>query len=246
MKTRLCAIPLALIAALSGPALADPIPYPNKGTVAPTTFFQGQGQDVTGYFAGSVNAGFFEQVGMYVNGVLSPTGFVFPNHDTATGAKLDLGFAPAGSRVVFALQVWDTFKGNQPTGTTTAGTGNLHYTGTPSYLLYSVPNDPLFPFISNSDGSNHVYATAFTQADVNSLLPVTGEYVGFEDLLTDGTSGQASDLNYTDSQFVFTNVSASATPPTSAVPEPSSLVTLLVAGVGAAGWRRWRVVPQTA
>jgi hypothetical protein len=242
MKTRLCAIALALIAASSGPALADPIPFPNKGTVAPTTFFQGQGKDVTAYFDGSVNAGFFEQVGMYVNGVLSPAGFVFPNHDTSVGAKLDLGFAPAGSNVVFAIQVWDTFKGNQPTGTSTAGTGNLHYTGTPSYLLYSVPNDALFPTLSNSDGSNHAYATPFTQADVNSAIPVTGEYVGFEDLLTNGASGQASDLNYTDDQFVVTNLTASATP----VPEPSTLVTLVVAGVGAAGWRRWRGVPRTA
>ena len=179
-----------------------------------------------------------EQIGLYVNGVLTSAGFVFPNQNTATGTRIDLGFAAAGSDVVFALQVFDSFLGNSPTGTTTAGTGNLHYTGTPSYTLYSVPADTgvgpggAYAF-ANSDGANHAYVTSYAPNQIAGIN-VTGTYVGFEDLLTNGASGSPTDLNYTDEQFVFTGVAPAA------VPEPSSLVLCGIAGVASLAIGRLR------
>lgn len=212
----------------AGGAWAGPVPYPNPGTIAPTVPMAGTGSEVFAYFGGT-GAAFSEQVGLYVNGVLTSAGFVFPNQNTAIGTKIDLGFAPAGANVVFALQVFDYILGDNPTGTTTAGTGNLHYTGTPSYTLYSVPSDsgvgPGGPYqFANSDGSNHAYVTPYASGQIAGIN-VTGTYVGFEDLLTNGASGIPSDLNYMDEQFVFQGVT------TSLVPEPSSLVLSGIAGL---------------
>ena len=69
----------------------------------------------------------------------------------------------------------------------------------------------------NSDGVNHVYSTSYAGG---GAVPA-GTYVGFEDLPSGG------DFNYTDEQFVFTNVASS-------VPEPAN-VALMLAGVGLLG-----------
>lgn len=71
----------------------------------------------------------------------------------------------------------------------------------------------------NADGVNHVYSTSWPG---DATVPA-GTYVGFEDLPNGG------DFNYTDEQFVFTNVSAST------VPEPANAA-LLAAGLGLMGW----------
>lgn len=217
---------LALLVAGSSVTKADPVPYPHAGTQAHLTpahnQLKGTGTDVIAYFDGT-GAAFFEQVGLYVNGVLTPAGFVFPNHNTPVGTSIDLGFAPAGADLVFGVQVYDYRLGNNPTGITKAGTGNLHYTGPFSYTIYSVPADPTYGFMTPG-GSNQAYITAFTSADVSAVIPVTGTYVGFEDLLANGASGRTSDFNYTDEQFVFTGISASS------VPEPGPIA-LLAAGL---------------
>jgi PEP-CTERM motif len=217
-------------------AEAGLIPYPATGSVAPTTHLMGTGTEIIAYFGGS-GAAFLEQVGLYVNGVLTPAGFIFPNGATSVGVSVDLGFAPAGSDIVFALQVYDTTLGGFPTGLTTADTGILHYSGPPTYTLYSVPGDagigPGGPYdFSNPDGSNHAYITSYSPGQI-PVISVGGTYVGFEDLLADGSSGSPSDLNYTDEQFVFTGVAVAST-----VPEPSSLALCGIAGaIGLAGAR---------
>jgi hypothetical protein len=68
----------------------------------------------------------------------------------------------------------------------------------------------------NSDGANHIYSTGYTGSDAPH-----GTYVGFEDL-----PAGASDFNYADEQYVFTNVAS-----TPAVPEPQSYA-LMLAGLG--------------
>lgn len=79
----------------------------------------------------------------------------------------------------------------------------------------------------NSDGKNHIYSTDFSGTLGGNA--VTGAYVGFEDLVNGG------DFNYTDEQFVFTNVATSTN-----VPEPTSIALVLVAGLGAFGATRRR------
>ena len=217
MKTQYILFPvLVLLAAWSSVTKADPIPYPHQGTEAHLTpsknRLKGTGSDVIAYYDGT-GAAFYEQVGLYINGILTPAGFVFPNHNTPRGKNIDLGFASAGTDLVFGVQVYDYRLGSSPTGTTTAGTGNLHYTGPFSYTIYSVPSDPTYG-LANPGYSNQAYITAFTAADVSAAIPVTGTYVGFEDLLANGASGRPSDFNYTDEQFVFTGISSSAVPET--------------------------------
>jgi hypothetical protein len=72
----------------------------------------------------------------------------------------------------------------------------------------------------NFDGINHAYSTAFS-GDAPHGIPA-GTYIGMEDLAFGG------DFNYTDNQFVVSNVTALA------VPEPAPLA-LLLAGLGALG-----------
>ncbi len=125
----------ALFAAVLGigAAKADVIPYPNIGTANPVTYnFTAQGTgDVIAYFYTS-SAGYDETIGLLVNGV--STGITgLPNHGSAFGQALDLGFANAGDTLVFTLHV--------------STTGDVFYS-----------NSAL-----NADGGfNHVYSTAYS------------------------------------------------------------------------------------
>jgi Domain of unknown function (DUF4114)/PEP-CTERM motif len=76
----------------------------------------------------------------------------------------------------------------------------------------------------NSDGLQHIYSTSATAAQISALIPA-GTYVGFEDQ----TPANASDFDYNDVTFVFTNTSM-----TSGVPEPSTWAMMLLgfAGLG--------------
>ncbi|UAJ10554.1 PEPxxWA-CTERM sorting domain-containing protein [Polymorphobacter megasporae] len=71
----------------------------------------------------------------------------------------------------------------------------------------------------NSDGANHVYSAPYAGGDYG--IPA-GTYVGFEDLPKGG-----SDFNYSDEQFVFTNVGTT-------VPEPGAWA-LMLGGFGVVG-----------
>jgi hypothetical protein len=76
----------------------------------------------------------------------------------------------------------------------------------------------------NSDGLQHIYSTSATAGQIAASIPA-GIYIGFEDL----TPRSASDFDYNDVQFVFTNVGM-----TSGVPEPSTWAMMLLgfAGLG--------------
>lgn len=72
---------------------------------------------------------------------------------------------------------------------------------------------------NNSDGANHVYSTLYAANQISGI-GVSGIYVAFEDLVK-----SASDFNYFDDTFVFTNVSN-----INYVTEPTAIA-LLAAGL---------------
>jgi hypothetical protein len=82
----------------------------------------------------------------------------------------------------------------------------------------------------NSDGVNHVFSSAF---ESDESIP-TGVYVAFEDL----QGSEFSDFNYTDHQFVVTNITG--TPNTPEVPLPASAWLLGSGLMGLAGVSRSR------
>ncbi|HSB97813.1 MAG TPA: VPLPA-CTERM sorting domain-containing protein [Spongiibacteraceae bacterium] len=87
---------------------------------------------------------------------------------------------------------------------------------------------------SNFDGVNHVYSSAFSAEE---LIPA-GVYVAFEDLALFGTPN--SDFNYTDEQFVVTNVTGTTDNPTPAVPLPTAAWLFGSGLLGMAGVTRGR------
>ena len=130
VKTKLVLLVLALIA-LPIFVMADAIPYPNIGTQAPvTTFTATTSGEIIAYFYSS-DAGYNSEIGLLVNN-LSTGVQGLPNHASAHGQQLDLGFANAGDTLVFELFVLST--------------GEKWF------------SDPSM----NSDGFNHVYSTSFS------------------------------------------------------------------------------------
>ena len=125
----------ALVAAFLGAAAAkaDVIPYPNIGTTNPITynFTADYTGEVYAYFYTS-SAGYDETIGLLVHGV--STGITgLPNHGSAFGQKLDLGFAHVGDTLVFSLHV--------------STTGDVFYSN---------------PALNLDGGFNHVYATSYS------------------------------------------------------------------------------------
>jgi hypothetical protein len=193
----------------SGAARAtDIIPYPNSGTVNPITysFTAASTGQIDAYFVGDGGAAYDETLALFINGVLSPNGFGLDNHSSAVGQLFDLGSVVAGDTLVFAVSV------NNPALS-------------PPYI-YSNPtlNGPY----DGGTGINHIYSTAYTADPAIGSIP-DGTYVGFEDL----PANNPPDFNYTDEQYVFTNVAT-----VSSVPEPASLGLLGGGLIGLAALRR--------
>jgi VPDSG-CTERM motif len=166
------------LASAAGIARAGAIPYPDSGTPNPVdySFTATSSGEVDAYFAGS-GASYDEQVGLYINGVLSSAGFGLDDHSSSVGQLFDMGTVTAGDTLVFADKVADT-----------GGT------------VYSDPTLNI-PYDGTVTNHNHVYSTSATAGQVDAGIPA-GTYVGFEDL-----SFPNSDYNYFDDTFVFTNVS---------------------------------------
>jgi len=185
MRVRLAVI--ASIFALGSVALfADPIPYPNAGTPAPTTavtFTGATGSSITAYFY-SVSAGDSDTVSILdatTGHLLIPTN-AFPNQTTTVGSQVnftaDSGQTLSnGDLLVFELT-------NQSIGQTFASDPSL-----------------------SADGVNHAYITPFSGSITNVSGTVTGTYVGMEDL-----PQGSSDFDYNDDTFVFTQVAPATTP----------------------------------
>ena len=168
-------------------AYADPIPYQNVGVYNANTysFTAASTGDVVAYFAGST-AGYDNQLGMLVNGILTSAGFGLDNHSSYVGQSFDLGHVTAGDSLTFVLNI--------------ATLNNARIYSNPTMnIAYDGPGAP---------GDNHIYVTPYTAT--SPILPgvPTGTFVAFEDLKYPG-----SDYNYNDETFVFSNVISGAAVP---------------------------------
>ena len=180
MRLRVTVVAVFGLASL--PLLADSIPYPNVGTVAPTNIFQANSTGIImGYFAGA-DAADTDFVRMCDDTTNVCSAWAFDNHATAPGASVDFGSVNAGDTLEFQLYNWST---------------NLVYSSNPA---------------NSADGINHAYATTYSDTGHPALpasIP-SGMFVGMEDL-GDFCQG-CTDLDYNDDTFVFTNVATTATP----------------------------------
>jgi hypothetical protein len=178
--------------------------YPNPGTPNPTTytFTAASTGDVIAYFAGT-GAFYTETVGMLVNGVLSPAGYVLNNHTSAVGQSFDLGQVNAGDTIVFVLDV-----------------SNINA------FFYSDPSLNTTFDTNGTRGHNHIFSTAYAFGGGLGSIP-SGTYVGFEDLPFPG-----SDFNYFDDTFVFTNVIANAPTTQAPEPATLALLAVGCLGMG--------------
>ncbi len=107
MKFKSLASMLALAAAASATLMADAIPYPNPGTIAPAnTFTAASSGDVIAYFYGST-ASYDNQLGLFINGT-QLGGWGLDNHSSVYGDVYDFGHVDAGQTLTFALRVLTT------------------------------------------------------------------------------------------------------------------------------------------
>lgn len=136
------------------PMLANPIPYPNRGTVAPTTLTYASGSNGVGidlYYYGS-SASYNDSIQVYDvnNGYLSDA--VLANKTSTVGQEtiVGAGVIQQGDQIVFVI--------DSPEG------------------MFS--SDPAY---KDSDGINHVYITPYAGGTVSGKTIPAGLFLGFED-----------------------------------------------------------------
>jgi hypothetical protein len=214
VKFALAAVALVPLSARAN----DVIPYGTPGTqnATPYTFTAASTGDIVAYFWDHSGASFENVLGLAVNGVLRGS-FGLDNQTSNPGDSFDFGSVNAGDTLVFVMR-------------------NLHQ----SYADQTPPLSPADVFSDASlngpydhlgagAGDNHVYSTAYTATSPTSDHIPVGTYVGFEDL----PDYMSPDWNYTDEQFVFTNVASSAAAP---LPSTAFVGSVLLGGL----WLRRR------
>jgi hypothetical protein len=173
------------------------------GAVALMASMQASALTITATATGPINAYFYgfsasygSDVGLSIGNVDQGIYALF-NKNTPKGTMAFLGNAIAGQTLVFELRV-DMSGGDPDNG-----------------FDYSVFSDPS----QNSDGAEHTQASAYSAGEYG--IPV-GTLIGFEDIIP----LSASDKDYNDHMFVFTNLS---------VPDNGSTIALMGLGLVAFG-----------
>jgi hypothetical protein len=166
-------------------AQAGVIPYGNSGSYNTETysFTASVTGDVVAYIVGGFTAGYTNELGLLVNGVLSSAGYGLINHSSAFGDSFNFGSVNAGDTLVFVNH------NISPLGLSVYSDSSLNV-----------------GYDYNGDGQNHIYSTDYTDGTLGSV-PV-GTYVAFEDL-----QFPYSDYNYNDESFVFTNTTVTVPEP---------------------------------
>jgi hypothetical protein len=193
-------VSLAVFSMLAGSAavFADPIPYPDVGSVAPTeTLIATAAGSVDTYFYGfsAVDVDYVEILDLTRG---TNTGFMLDNQTSATGEEGTPLAVNAGD--VLAVDLENT---------------------TQSDIIFST--DPSL----STDGVNHGYITSYsssTDGPLGSSGVPSGVYVGMEDL----DAALTTDYDYNDETIVLTDVAFSAGPVPDVIsagqaPEPGSI-----------------------
>lgn len=135
------------------PMMADSVPYPNIGKIAPTVFTYASGSNGVGvslYYYGS-DASYTDFIQVYdpSRGFLSAP--ILTNKTTAPGTEVTVGKGTIkqGDQIVFLID-------------------------SPEGIFASNPAD-------SSDGVNHVYITSYSGGVVNGVTIPAGLFLGFED-----------------------------------------------------------------
>jgi hypothetical protein len=158
MKTILLTLTFVTTASIS--AWGDIIPYPDKGTIAPTVPLTATSTGVIdGYFYG-FSAADTDLIQMCDLTSSTCSGFELPNQTTPVGTEVDFGAVTAGDVIIF----------------------NLENTSTGDTILSSDPS-------MSADGINHAYITPYTATGSTAIAGIPpGTFVGMEDLsLSQGT-----------------------------------------------------------
>jgi hypothetical protein len=162
---------------------ADPIPYQNPGTIAPTpTLTATATGNITGYFF-SYSAADNDAIELVD---------LTPGHQFTSAPLLDNMTSTPG---VTSVNFGSVHAGDQ-----------LAFVLVNNTIGQNFSSDPTL----SSDGINHAYVTPFLGATDPAGDPAgipAGVYVGMEDLPL-----QSSDLDYNDDTFVFTDVTAVVPP----------------------------------
>ena len=191
----------------SSTLLADAIPYPTPGHLAPAQTFTATSTGMlVGFFAGS-EAGGNDTIEVWDTTQNTFSGFLLPNHSSIVGVPTNFLSVNAGDNLVFIIS-------NDSAG-----------------LINSSVDNGGVPTAFSNDGYNHAYATPYTGGLPGLPIGLTGTFVGMEDLSVTGLDPlSGSDLDYNDDTFIFSNIAAAA--PT---PEPTTFVLLGTGLLGVAG-----------
>lgn len=199
---RLCSAvaTVLLLAAFATSLRADTIPYPNIGTVAPTSAFTASVTgEIAAYFYGSSAGGtdFINVVDVTQN---ISTGWIFDNHNTAIGTMQTLSGVQAGDSIEFWIQ--NQAMPNQG-------------------ILSSNPAD-------SADHTNHAYSTPYSATGPTAVAGIpAGTYVGMED---EAVPGSDLDYNDDAFVFTNVGPAVSSVPEPSSVILLSAGLSILLFG----------------